>query len=206
LLNSLKQSILLTTTLQERWDASCSGDACIARSWPIPTYQAILLHIIFAILFKDNGALGLDLKPCLSPANANLLERLVQSCKKLGMLYYPNMRTRYCKGGLPAFAWVNIEEVKWFNIALYRVCKACSQQERWTDTMNLPKAPSTGLRANDLQFPLPSSLSLWKASNKAEGMPASAEDFYRSSLEDDLEREWISKSAKCFGAKRGGME
>ncbi|KAL4932908.1 Zn(II)2Cys6 transcription factor [Aspergillus undulatus] len=183
---------------KELWDASCSEDACSACSWPIPTYQAILLHLIFAVLYKGSGPLGLDLKPCLSPADANLLVRLVQSCKKLGMLYYPNMLARYCQSDLPAYVWVSIEEVKQFNIALYRVCRACSGQEIWTDDLNPTRTSSTVLRANDLQFPLPRNLSLWKAVDKAEWDAAATEDVYRHRLEDTLERDWISKSANLL--------
>ncbi|KAI2818382.1 transcriptional regulator family: Fungal Specific TF [Aspergillus niger] len=60
----------------DAWDASIA-DATSNCKWPISTYQAILLHIIFAGLYRGGGELDLDLKPSLAPADADLLERLV---------------------------------------------------------------------------------------------------------------------------------
>ncbi|KAL2822080.1 hypothetical protein BJX63DRAFT_182447 [Aspergillus granulosus] len=176
---------------KELWDASNSEDACSSCSWPIPTYQAILLHIIFAILYKRGGALGLDLKPCLSPADSDLLDRLVESCKRLGMLYYPNMLARYCESDLPAYVWISIEEVKRFNIALYKVCSACSEQGNET---TMSRGPSRRVQAQDLQFPLPKNNPLWNAVDKSEWESAATEDVNCHRLNVSLEHEWISKS------------
>ncbi|KAB8236417.1 uncharacterized protein BDW43DRAFT_266893 [Aspergillus alliaceus] len=183
---------------KELWDASISEDACSSCSWPIPTYQAILLHIIFAVLYKGGGALSLGLKPCITPADTDLLNRLVASCKKLGMLYYPNMLSRYGQDDLAAYVWVSIEEVKRFNLALYKVCRAFSKQENSVDNLDIAGAGSRGLRARDLRFPLPRNTPLWNAVSKAEWVSAATEDVYRHSLHDTLEAEWISKSAKVL--------
>ncbi|RAL02867.1 Zn(II)2Cys6 transcription factor [Aspergillus ibericus CBS 121593] len=184
---------------KEIWDASESDDAGWFCSWPIPTYQAILLHIIFAILCKDRGALGLDLRPCLSPADADLLRRLVVSCKKLGMLYYPNMLARYGQTDPAPYVWVCIEEVKRFNIALYRVCRACGDTDD-RDVLATATASNRGLRAQDLRFPLPKSPRLWHAMSKEEWVSAMAEGVPCHDLDDTLEREWISNSAHVLEA------
>ncbi|KAI9044909.1 Zn(II)2Cys6 transcription factor [Aspergillus affinis] len=162
------------------WDASESEGACSSCSWPIPTYQAILLHIIFAILYKDRGALGLDLRPSLSAAGAELLRRLVND--------------------LPSYVWVSIEEVKRFNIALYKVCTAYSGKECGTGVLDTIAVSSRELRAQDLQFPLPRNTPLWNAISKAEWVSAATEDVYRHTLNDTLEHEWISKSAHILEA------
>ncbi|OJJ52755.1 hypothetical protein ASPSYDRAFT_51442 [Aspergillus sydowii CBS 593.65] len=180
----------------EQWDASNSEGACSSCFWPIPTYQAILLHIIFAILYKGGGGvLGLDLKPCLSPADTNLLDGLVESCKRLGMLHYPNMLARYCDSDLPAYVWVSIEEVKRFNIALYRVCKLCSEQRSGTADCDIIRGSRRRLRAQDLQFPLPRNTRLWNAVDKAGWEYAATEDVFRHRLDDTMKDEWISNSA-----------
>jgi hypothetical protein len=181
--------------MQEQWDASDSEEAYSSRFWPIPTYQAILLHIIFAILYKGGGALGLDLKPCLSPADSDLLDRLVESCKRLGMLYYPNMLARYCVPDQPTYVWVSIEEVKRFNIALYKVCRVCSEQGNGTTDCNKIRVSSKGLRAQDLQFPLPRNTPLWNAVDKASWESAGPKEVFCHRPNDTLEREWISNSA-----------
>ncbi|KAL2836311.1 hypothetical protein BJY01DRAFT_238323 [Aspergillus pseudoustus] len=167
------------------WDASNSETACGACSWPMPTYQAILLHILFSVLYKGRAPVGQDLKAGLSPADADLFDRLVQSCKKLGILYYPNMLAR-------------IEEVKRFNIALYKICTACSEQECWTEGLNSTKAPRRRLRAADLQLPLPKNTRLWKAVDKAEWVFAATDDVYHHRLGDALEGEWISRVANVL--------
>ncbi|KAF5857972.1 hypothetical protein ETB97_005003 [Aspergillus alliaceus] len=124
--------------------------------------------------------------------------KLVASCKKLGMLYYPNMLSRYGQDDLAAYVWVSIEEVKRFNLALYKVCRAFSKQENSVDNLDIAGAGSRGLRARDLRFPLPRNTPLWNAVSKAEWVSAATEDVYRHSLHDTLEAEWISKSAKVL--------
>lgn len=187
--------------VQVSWDASESEDTGSSCSWPIPTYQAILLHIIFAILHKDRGARRLDLKSSLPPAEAELLRRLVASCKKLGLLYYPNMLLRYCEHDLPAFVWISIEEVKRFNLALYNVCMTCGEKGASTDVLDTATVSSNrGLRAQDLQFPLPRNTPLWNALSKAEWVSAEKEDVHRHALNDNLEDQWISKSAHILEA------
>jgi hypothetical protein len=147
------------------------------------------------MLYKGGGALGLDLKPCLSLADSDLLDRLVESCKRLGMLYYPNMLARYCEPDQPTYVWVSIEEVKRFNIALYKVCRTCSQQWSGTTACDIIRGSSRGLRAQDLQFPLPRNTLLWNAVDKAGWESAGSEDVFRHRLNDTLEHEWISNSA-----------
>ncbi|EIT73096.1 hypothetical protein AO1008_08617 [Aspergillus oryzae 100-8] len=176
---------------KEIWDASISKDASSTCSWPIPTYQAILLHIIFAVLYKGSGALGLDLKPSLTPAVADLLHRLVTSCRKLGMLYYPNMLSRYGQNDLASLVWIGIEEIKRFNIALFKVCRAFSSSGEQGSSIDT----SWRLYARDLQFPLPRNTPLWAATSREEWDSAAPDDVYGISLNDTLEAEWISKSA-----------
>ncbi|KAE8336590.1 hypothetical protein BDV24DRAFT_168161 [Aspergillus arachidicola] len=197
-LHDVLRSAVLTQT--DVWDASKNEDMCNLDSWPIPTYQAILLHIIFAILFKDSGPLCLDLRPSLSPADAELLGRLVVSCKKLGILYYPNMLAQYCESDLPAYVWVSIEEVKRFNIALYKVCTRCGGKKHSTDPLTTTATLSTELRVQELQFPLPRNTPLWNATTKSEWVSAATEHGYRVTLDDTLELEWISQSAHVLEA------
>ncbi|KAE8358110.1 hypothetical protein BDV27DRAFT_169765 [Aspergillus caelatus] len=182
------------------WDASEFENACISCSWPIPTYQAILLHIIFAMLYKNSGVLGLDLKPSLSAADAEVLSRLVMSCKKLDMLYYPNMLARYCQNDLPAYIWVGIEEIKRFNITLYKVCTAYSGKDASRDAPDTTAVSMRRLRAQDLQFPLPKNSLLWNAISKAEWVSIATKDVYHHNLNNNLENEWISKSAHILEA------
>lgn len=116
------------------------------------------------------------------------------------MLYYPNMLSRYCEQDLPAFVWISIEEVKRFNLALYKVCMACSENRVSTDVLDTATTSNGGLRAQDLQFPLPRNTPLWNAMSKAEWVSVETEDVHRHALNDTLEDEWISNSAHVLEA------
>ncbi|OJZ85081.1 hypothetical protein ASPFODRAFT_136863 [Aspergillus luchuensis CBS 106.47] len=177
----------------DAWDASIA-DASSTCKWPISTYQAILLHIIFAGLYRGCGELNLDLKPSLAPSDADLLERLVISCKKLGMFYYPNILEHYANNIVPGFSWVSIEDVKRFNLALFRVCRAFGFLDT-KEGINITGKISGTLHACDLQFPPLKNTLLWKAVTKDEWESAATTDMDRHSIDDPLPQEWISNSA-----------
>jgi hypothetical protein len=139
--------------------------------------------------------LGLDLKTCLSPTDTNFLDRIVESCKRLGMLHYPNMLARYCDSDLAPYVWVSIEEMKRFNIALYRVCNLCSEQGSGTTDFDIIPGSGRRLRAQDLQFPLPRNTPLWNAVDKEGWIYAATDDVFRHRPNDTLQGEWISNSA-----------
>ncbi|KAL4948306.1 hypothetical protein BDW69DRAFT_176738 [Aspergillus filifer] len=180
------------------WDATTSESASPDCDWPLPTYQAILLHIVFSLLYRGRTAIGLDLRPSVQAHDTILLASLVRSCRKLGMFYYPNLLARYrydhdISGGLP-YIWVGIEEHKRFNLTLYKVSKALSAENSY------PKTDSDDwhLQPSELQFPPPKNERLWHASIREEWASAAAEDAQdgdRVNPYDLKEREWISNSA-----------
>ncbi|KAJ5756961.1 uncharacterized protein N7511_007143 [Penicillium nucicola] len=106
-----------------KWNASMVDEMCSSHAWPMSTYQAILLHILFSLIENNRASLGQDSKQSLPSSSLGLLESLVRSCSKLGMLHYPNIPVRYEQTGSPLFAWICIEEIKRFNIALSNMCK-----------------------------------------------------------------------------------
>ncbi|RAK83103.1 hypothetical protein BO79DRAFT_279137 [Aspergillus costaricaensis CBS 115574] len=189
----------------EQWDGSESEHATPACKWPIPTYQAMLLHIISAGMMKSSvTSLQQHLKPSLPPVEADLLHRLVASCKRLGMLYYPNILTRFSTKEPEAYVWVSIEEIKRFNLALFKLCSAVSAPSPepgdgdGIDSLTVgsrDEAGKWGLLARELQFPLPSNTPLWNALTPEEWFAADTPDVYRHSLHDNLEQDWISRSA-----------
>ncbi|KAI9373857.1 hypothetical protein BJX61DRAFT_357486 [Aspergillus egyptiacus] len=196
---------------REVWDASIAENASSNCTWPIPMYQALLLHIIFALLRSGgSGSLGLDLKPSLPVADAELLDCLVASCKRLGLLHYPNMLARFSQNDLPSYVWVSIEEVKRFNVALYRICRTLSEQYdrssidgRVTDDSSVTGARAQRLSARDLQFPMPRNTPLWNAVSKEVWDAAATEDVFCHNLEDTQEEQWISRSAGTLEAALG---
>ncbi|KAL4969651.1 uncharacterized protein BDV14DRAFT_195912 [Aspergillus stella-maris] len=180
------------------WDATTAEGASPDCDWPLSTYQAILLHIIFSLLYKGKYAIGLDLKPTVTAHDISLLASLVQSCRKLGMFYYPNILARYrydhdISGDLP-YIWVGVEEHKRFNLTLYKVNKALNSKPNTIDT----HPDNWHLHPNELQCPPPKNERLWHASTREEWASAAAEDEQEGDRVDPCnlkESEWISKSA-----------
>jgi hypothetical protein len=134
---------------------------------------------------KSEGVVNLDLKASISAADLALLKSLVGSCRRLGMFFYPSMLARYKEADLPSFVWVGIEEVKRFNIALYKFCAKLSSSNR-EDRPLLP--------ASELQFPLPSNNPLWNSVERDE-WEANWKEEHMVPLNDDFQGKWISKFA-----------
>ncbi|KAL4928475.1 uncharacterized protein BDV17DRAFT_282030 [Aspergillus undulatus] len=183
---------------REKWDASIAEYASAHCSWPLAMYQAILLHIIFSLLYRGKTAIGLDLKPSIPASDTGLLASLVRSCRRLGMLHYPNILARYQPDGdlfgqLP-YVWVGIEELKRFNLALYRVCRVLGFDKDGSNTNDWE------LDASELQFPMPKNERLWNAATREEWESAAAEDENGDQIEfgDIKESEWISRSAELL--------
>ncbi|KAJ5970324.1 uncharacterized protein N7479_000242 [Penicillium vulpinum] len=179
---------------QEKWDASEATEACSTCVWPIAMYQAILLHIIFSFVLSSRADIDFDLKISLPPADLGLLEALVRSCRRLGMFYYPNILSKYEETDLASFVWVSIEEIKRFNIALYKVCGKASKTSIRDRTHDGTNAVWSSLSAGELQFPLPRNCPLWNAVGKNE-WTAIAKDEKPVSLDDMCQQNWISNFA-----------
>ncbi|KAJ5096563.1 C2H2 type zinc finger domain protein [Penicillium angulare] len=166
----------------EKWDASEVEGACNLCFWPIATYQALLLHVILAVVMKADSAVNLDLKASISTADRELLKSLVESCRRLGMFFYPNILSKFEETDLPSFVWVGIEEVKRFSMALYRLCAKLSN----SSTEDGPL-----LHASELQFPVPGNDALWNSVNRDE-WEANVKEESIISLRDDLKTRWVS--------------
>ncbi|RAL15205.1 Zn(II)2Cys6 transcription factor [Aspergillus homomorphus CBS 101889] len=185
---------------REKWDASMHESASSATcKWPIAMYQAILLHIIFALTSKDSVTLGLDLKPALPANDKTLLKSLVQSCRKLGMFYYPNMLARFRPEEPGGHVWVGVEEVKRFVLALNRVCKIIGAEEQAANVhgkhRDVPTPRSGLLTASELHFPMPTSEALWNAGTEEAWNAAAVDKTDLIHLTDFREAQWISRSA-----------
>lgn len=188
---------VLNRKLQDKWDASIAENASSICTWSIPTYQAILLHIIFALISKRNLSLGLDLKPPSPVIDTGLLASLVLSCKKLGMFYYPNILAQFNPSNPASYVWLAVEEVKRFNVALYRVCRVLDSNQRYGNIKDRgsPEVTSWRLNASELNFPIPRNDSLWNAENDEERTYAGIDYVDCIDWNNTMETQWISRSA-----------
>ncbi|PLB52586.1 C2H2 type zinc finger domain protein [Aspergillus steynii IBT 23096] len=145
----------------ESWSvpAISSSQQNIRALWPMATYQSILLQIIMSLfLAKENNTTDLSLRHQLSADDSFLLITLVRTCRALGMFYYPNMVEQHSPTAPLAMIWVNVEEIKRFGLALYKVCRMSSLAVA-TDTILNPRKELLNLA--DLDFCIPDSDQVW---------------------------------------------
>ncbi|KAL5042406.1 hypothetical protein BDW71DRAFT_217004 [Aspergillus fruticulosus] len=166
-------------------------------SWPMPTYQSILLQTIFA-LFRagQRGTFDVNFRYLIEPDEYELLVALVQSCRLGGIFSYPNMLAHQSAITTPALLWVTVEEIKRFGLALYKVC-------RMTSCVVSAAAHADGDRSElltlaDLCFGLPDSDEVWNIP------PGTGTEVFRniasqSKLRDNLDPTgWISQSSSVL--------
>ncbi|EFQ99573.1 hypothetical protein MGYG_02585 [Nannizzia gypsea CBS 118893] len=202
----------LTTTIhsqRHKWGIPATNHET-KPSWPIATYQGILLQIIFALL-RDGQSPLLTRK--LPEVPAALLTSLVHTCLHQGLFSYPSIIAQFKPGDEPdVFIWLGIEEVKRFALALYKISKIYytlgdkihdhgleAHQLREKQPNNCSSnAPNRVLSLTDLQFGVPDSDSLWNAtSNLAATLAARGVEVNSATYNDkNMEANWISNIAQ----------
>lgn len=143
--------------------------------WPIPTYQSILLQLIFALLVaKQESTLNLNFRFRLPDSKYELLTSLVQTCRRLGLFNYPNMLSRFHPSAPIALIWVSVEELKRFGLALYKLCRLCARGDSNNNSGNSSGLRNELLTLGDLDFCMPDSDQAWNAP------PGSGSEWFRN--------------------------
>lgn len=144
---------------RDKWDLAPSPGAPLAPAWPLGTFQGILLHLILAIVY------GL---PLASPAGATanvplnihaLLTDLVRCARRLGLFAYGAMHAQFHDADLVFVTWVRVEEVKRFDLILFRLWGVFHDSE-WARASGLLGEQLTWA---DLRFQAPEPDELWTA-------------------------------------------
>ncbi|KAL3456619.1 hypothetical protein BJX64DRAFT_270308 [Aspergillus heterothallicus] len=178
--------VLGSAILDQRGKWECPHPDRVSDSaWPIPTFQAILLYILLSLLSKGTVPIGLDLKPTLAAAEMELLASLVATCRHLGMFYYPKILEQYANDHVKAYIWIGVEEIKRFNLALFRVCRSVSSS-----------GDRCRLAATELQFPLPTGERLWSAVTSADWHAEAAKEGTNLDKTRGPAEPWISELAE----------
>lgn len=159
------------------------------------TYQSILLQIIMALyLAKETNTADLSLRHQLGADDSYLLMTLVRTCRASGMFYYPNMVEQHSPTAPLAMIWVNVEEIKRFGLALYKVCRMSSLAAADTS----PGTRRELLNLTDLDFCIPDSDQVW-------GAPAVMDEPDRQQLISQVSRRentdqeaWVSNAARIL--------
>ncbi|KAL3431717.1 hypothetical protein BDV09DRAFT_206447 [Aspergillus tetrazonus] len=187
---------------RSQWDTPESTLRSREASWPMATYQSILLQLIFAVIVaKQEGTFDLNFRVQLSPMKFELLTSLVEACRRLGMFYYPNMLSQHSSSAPLALIWVSVEEIKRFGLALYKLCRLCAcardqgaSRGGYNTAVPATKAGSL-LTLAELNFCMPDSDELW---NSPADTPA---ELFKSTALQHIRRdnrnleEWISRAA-----------
>ncbi|KAE8378650.1 C6 and C2H2 transcription factor [Aspergillus bertholletiae] len=170
----------------------CSGDT----PWPMATYQAIVLQLIFAVLIaKQETPLDLNLRCQLPDYKYEMLTSLVETCRQLGLFSYPNMLAKY--DSLPiALVWVNVEEIKRFGLALYKLCRLCTRSASTDATDGGGRDTKNELLTlADLDFCMPDSDEVWNASSNMASEFIRSVPFQQASRDNRDPDNWISQAS-----------
>ncbi|KAB8224551.1 hypothetical protein BDV33DRAFT_199587 [Aspergillus novoparasiticus] len=165
--------------------------------WPMATYQSILLQLIFAVLVaKHETALALNLRFQLPDAKYELLTSLVETCRQLGLFNYPNMLAKYHSSVPIPLIWVNVEEIKRFGLALYKICRLCTRCGS-TDTAdrNGSDKRSELLTLADLDFCMPDSDEMWNAPPNIGAEAIRSTVFHQACRDNRDPDNWISQTS-----------
>ncbi|KAL6233802.1 hypothetical protein BDW75DRAFT_182152 [Aspergillus navahoensis] len=110
------------------------------KTWPMTTYQTIVLNIVFAVIR--------DAPQCIVSRCRLLLQAVTTTCLAGGLFTYPKMHALLEPSDSVVYSWPYMEEIKRLALIIFK--------------LNLHF--NTGmLRLSDLQFPLPDSGYLWDA-------------------------------------------
>ncbi|KAL2824246.1 hypothetical protein BDW59DRAFT_180324 [Aspergillus cavernicola] len=115
------------------------------QAWPMTTYQAILLNIIFALIREA--------PPDLHERCSSMLNDLTTTCITGGLFSYETMRAQLSPTDSLLFSWTYIQETQRLALAVFK----------------LNMFFNTGLLSvSDLRFPLPDNDYLWDAPRSKE--------------------------------------
>ncbi|KAF7595985.1 hypothetical protein BBP40_004131 [Aspergillus hancockii] len=114
------------------------------NSWPMCTYQAILLNIVFAMIREARE---------LYSRCHSMLRTLTMTCRAAGMFSYQRMLAQGTSDEPVLFSWIRVEEIKRFALALFKLNMLVGTEQ---------------LGPSDLQFPLPDNGYLWDAPGSGE--------------------------------------
>ena len=165
------------------------------------TYQGILLHLIFS--FLNNNQANLQITRLLPEIPSRLIVALICTCLKRQMFFYPAIQSQFKPEIDPeVLIWLGIEEVKRFNLSLYRLYRQIRLDTKvLEDTPNFdsmcgPRSSGGNLLSlADLLFAVPDSDELWHATS---GLAAKIAERQAVYIDKNGEESWISQTARVL--------
>ncbi|GFF71137.1 C2H2 type zinc finger domain protein [Aspergillus udagawae] len=183
---------------RDKW-AVANSESEVQSSWPMATYQSILLQIVFACLRDTHSHVDIRLALTIPTSCSRLLTTLTDTCLRKNMFFYPAILDQFSRDSVPdVFVWVGIEEVKRFALALYKVGRSCHIQceNGPRNSLHSANRRRSLLSLADLQFALPDSDELWHATSDLAARLAKDRPLYYDN--NNAEANWISQSARLL--------
>ncbi|EIT77706.1 hypothetical protein AO1008_09571 [Aspergillus oryzae 100-8] len=194
---------------RSQWYISNSTPRCSNDTpWPMATYQSILLQLIFAVLVaKQEAPLDLNLRFQLPDTKYQLLTSLVETCRELGLFSYPNMLAKHHSLAPIALVWVNVEEIKRFGLALYKICRLCTRSAlAGTTDSDSSDMRSELLTLSDLDFCMPDSDEMWNAPSSIGAESIRSAIFHQACRDSRDTDNWISQTSGKLYDSRVGLD
>ncbi|RAK93700.1 C6 and C2H2 transcription factor [Aspergillus costaricaensis CBS 115574] len=186
-------------TQKSRWHVSESTPQHLEiKPWQMPTYQSILLQLIFALLIaKQEVTFDLNLRCHLPSSKYELLTSLVETCRQLGLFSYPSMLAQHPLDAPVALIWVSVEEAKRFGMALYKLCRLCGPKQIVDSDgqSHGGSQMSALLTLADLDFSMPDSDEVWNASSEERGSTLHYMTLQHSFRDNRDTSGWISQAS-----------
>ncbi|KAK9543895.1 hypothetical protein V6Z77_010021 [Aspergillus fumigatus] len=185
-------------TQMDRWRVFNQNQS---TSWPMATYQSVLLQCIFALFLAwERKAIDLNLRYQIQDDEHDLLVTLVESCRLGGIFSYPNMLAQHSSGVPLTLVWLSLEEIKRFGLALYKVCRLSTRLD--PSRADGSSAQSELLTLADLSFGMPDSDEAWNSISGV-GCEVRQEEAFQTKLRDGQDPTgWISQSASVLSNAR----
>ncbi|KAJ5185609.1 hypothetical protein N7491_006521 [Penicillium cf. griseofulvum] len=169
-------------------------------SWPITTFQSVLLNIILALFISgENSSMDLSMRCRLPDDRYELLVALVQTCRRRGIFSYPNMLLQQEDNAPLPLVYTNVEEIKRFGLALYKVCRLSA-----SSTLNVGR--NDLLTLADLSFCMPDSDELWNAPLGTEAAVLNKSDSSTVARDNGDPKNWISQASALLHDERVGFD
>ncbi|KAJ5186724.1 hypothetical protein N7449_011488 [Penicillium cf. viridicatum] len=199
----------LCSAFHAQIDQWCVANSNASRntntSLPITTFQSVLLNIILALFMaRENASMDLTMRYRLPDDKYKLLTALVQTCRRWGMFYYPNMIIQHNTYTPLALVYLNIEEIKRFGLALYKACRLSTSSDITEGNTNCDR--NDLLTLADLSYSMPDSDEIWNAPLGTESEVLKKSASSAATRDNGDPKNWISEASGLLHDVRVGFD
>lgn len=153
---------------------------------------------------RENASMDLTMRYRLPDDKYKLLTALVQTCRRWGMFYYPNMIIQHNTYTPLALVYLNIEEIKRFGLALYKACRLSTSSDITEGNTNCDRNDLLSLA--DLSYSMPDSDEIWNAPLGTESEVLKKSASSAATRDNGDPKNWISEASGLLHDVRVGFD